>query len=101
MKTTAKQKRAANRKRQRIERQARASSARVQTADATDPAMVYWATPKVWSRRCDACGCKGSEVYRHCDQSSLCGVCGERLGAEVRESKAARRATGRAGRLAR
>jgi len=96
MKATAKQKRAANRKRQRIERQARASSTRVQT---TDP--VYWATPKVWSRRCDVCGCKGSEVYRHCDQSSLCGVCVERLGAEVRESRAARRATDRRARLAR
>lgn len=86
MKQTPRQKRAANRRRQR-----KANAEPTATEGSEDAAMVYWTTPKVWSRRCTVCGCKGSEAYRHFDQTSLCAVCVEQLGAEVRESRATRR----------
>ena len=91
---TTKQKRAANRRGQR--QVPRASSER-QASEARPPndGWVYWATPKVWSRRCGLCGRKGSEVYRHGDQSSLCGLCAERLSVEVYESKATKAQTRR------
>lgn len=87
-KMSARQKRAANRRRQR-DVKVEVVPPRVVEEDVT---TLYWATPKVWSRRCSLCGHKGCEVYCHFDQSSLCGLCAERLSVEVRESRAARRA---------
>jgi len=87
---TTKQKRAKNRKRQRTTTVSIESS--TSPHDVLD-STVYWATPRVWSRRCGVCGRKGSEAYRHLDQSSLCGVCVEQLGVRVRESGAMRRLT--------
>lgn len=52
---------------------------------------AHWLTPGVWNRRCAGCGIKGCEVYRHSDQSALCGLCVERLGIVPLESKAWRR----------